>query len=329
MRASQQVNRIACAILVASLACLVVTLNALDHLRQGASLQETLYIRSPKMLKRMSLGYNGLLADIYWTRAVQYFGSRHHRRAEDYPLLAPLLNIATELDPQLIAAYRFGANFLAPKPPDGAGTPDQAIALLERGIRNNPDNWRLYYELGFVYYIEMKDYAKAAAAFAQGSKVPNAHPFLRTLAAMAAQHAGENQTARMLWQMTYNSTKDPLVRENALDHLRALQVDEEVIQLERILAVYRARTGRIPTDFRELVAAGYLSQIPVDPDGLPYKLVEDARVELQNPDNFPFVNNGLPFGYTAPTHGERTHHQSGKQPIGKEFQPVTTVRVSS
>ena len=33
-----------------------------------------------------------------------------------------------ELDPKLIVAYRFGANFLAPKPPEGAGVPDQAIS---------------------------------------------------------------------------------------------------------------------------------------------------------------------------------------------------------
>ena len=30
--------------------------------------------------------------------------------------------------------------------------PDKAIALVENGIRNNPDNWKLYYELGFIYY---------------------------------------------------------------------------------------------------------------------------------------------------------------------------------
>ena len=165
MNARSRVNRIATAVLLVSLMGAVVMLAAIDQARQRGTLRDVLYIRSPKMLKRMSLGYTGLLADIYWTRVVQYFGIRHKLGGSDYVLLAPLLQITTELDPRLVVAYRFGANFLAPPPPDGAGVPDQAIALLEHGIRNNPDNWKLYYDLGFVYYLDLKDYRKAAEVF--------------------------------------------------------------------------------------------------------------------------------------------------------------------
>jgi len=305
MRAHSQVSKIATVVLLVSLAGAVATLFALDRVRQRATLEEVLYIRSPKMLKRMSLGYTGLLADIYWTRAVQYFGYRHYHAASDYVLLPPLLNITTELDPKLLVAYRFGANFLAPKPPEGAGAPDQAIALLEHGIQHNSDNWKLYYDLGFVYYLELKDYGKAAEIFARGSKVPKAHPFLGVLAAQAAQHAGEVQTARLLWEMTLTTTKDELVRENATDHLSALRVDEDVMQLEKIIAVYTQSSGRLPSHFHELVAAGYLYRIPLDPDGTPYQLTADGRVELRNPDDFPFVDKGLPPGYRAPQYKSR------------------------
>ena len=54
--------------------------------------------------------------------------------------------------------------------------PERAIALEEFGIRNNPDEWRLYYNEGFIRYMELKDYAGAAEAFARGAEVPNAHP---------------------------------------------------------------------------------------------------------------------------------------------------------
>ena len=43
-------------------------------------LQEMLYIPSPKIVKRLSLGYSGLLADVYWTRVVQYFGAKHQAK---------------------------------------------------------------------------------------------------------------------------------------------------------------------------------------------------------------------------------------------------------
>ena len=199
MSGSRRVTVATSLVLLFSLASSIFLLRRLDQVRTTATLDEVLYLNSPKWVKRLSLGYTGLLADVYWTRAVQYFGGKHvTAAAKDYRLLYPLLEITTELDPKLIVAYQFGANFLAPKPPEGAGQPDQAVALVEHGIRNNPDNWKLYYELGFIYYyMESKNYAKAAESFDRGTKVPNAHPFLRVLAAQMAQHAGEIQTSRM------------------------------------------------------------------------------------------------------------------------------------
>ncbi|MBZ5613958.1 MAG: hypothetical protein LAO23_08125 [Acidobacteriia bacterium] len=300
MSGSRKVTVTASMVLLFCLAGSVLLLRRLDQVRTSATLEEVLYLNSPKLVKRLSLGYDGLLADIYWTRAVQYFGNRHvTRSAADYNLLAPLLEITTALDPKLTVAYEFGANFLGPKPPEGAGQPDKAIALLEGGIRNNPDDWKLYYDLGFFYYMNLKDYARAAEAFDRGTKVPKAHPFLRVLAARMAQHAGEIQTARMLWQATYATTKDDLIRQNATAHLRALQVDENITELEKMVAQYRQQTGVLPSNFSVLIGAGILRGVPLDPDGKPYKLLADGRIELRNPDDFPFVEKGLPPGYQA------------------------------
>jgi tetratricopeptide (TPR) repeat protein len=299
MSGSRKVRVTTSLVLLFSMASSIFLLKRLDQSRTTATLDEVLYLNSPKWVKRLSLGYTGLLADIYWTRAVQYFGGKHvTAAAKDYRLLYPLLEITTELDPKLIVAYQFGANFLAPKPPDGAGQPEQAIALVEHGIKNNPDNWKLYYELGFIYYyMESKDYAKAAESFERGTKVPNAHPFLRVLAAQMAQHAGEIQTSRMLWQAAYATTQDPMVRDNATAHLRALQVDEDVTQLEKVVAAYQKSTGRLPSSMNALIGAGLLRGVPVDPDGKPYKLMPDGRMELRNPEDFSFVEKGLPPGY--------------------------------
>ena len=300
MTGSRRVTTAASVLLLLSLVSSVLLLWRLDQVRPAATLEDVLYFNSPKLVQRLSLGYDGLLADIYWTRAVQYFGSRHvTRTATDYNLLAPLLEITTALDPKLTVAYEFGANFLGPKPPEGAGQPDKAIALLEGGIRSNPDNWRLYYDLGFFYYMDLKDYGRAAEAFERGAKVPNAHPFLRVLAAQMAQHAGEIQTARMLWQATYASTTDDQIRQNAVEHLRALQVDESIMELEKMVAQYRQQTGVAPSSFNVLIGVGILRGVPVDPDGKPYKLLADGRIELRNPEDFPFVEKGLPPGYKA------------------------------
>ncbi len=149
MTTARRVNLIAGTVLLLSMAGAMATLSAIDRLRPQAIPQQALYLRSSKVLRRMSLGYTGLLADIYWTRAVQYFGIQHHIDSGDFRLLAPLLEVTTELDPKLLPAYQFGANFLAPKPPSGAGLPGAALSLIKYGIEHNPDQWRLYYNLGF------------------------------------------------------------------------------------------------------------------------------------------------------------------------------------
>src|SRR5450432_501906 len=294
---SRRVTVAAGGVLFFGMAASVLLLLQVDQVRGGAALQEVLYISSPKLLKRLSLGYDGLVADVYWTRAVQYYGEMHHNGGGDYAMLQPLLNITTQLDPHLIPAYEFGGTFLSAKPPQGAGMPQKAAELVEYGIHNNPDNWHLYYDLGFIYYMDMKDYRGAADAFTRGSQVPNAHPFLRILAAQMAEHGGETQTARMLWRATYQTTHDDHVKANAASHLRALQVDQDVSDLEHVVEIYRQRTGRLPASFGEVMTAGLLRGMPADPLGKPYRLTSDGKVEVTDPDDLPFVENGLPSDY--------------------------------
>jgi hypothetical protein len=300
MKASRKITIAAAALIVALLTASAGLLRQIDRVRSDAPIQEVLYISSPKILKRLSLGYTGLLADIYWTRAVQYFGGKHHAGAEHYALLAPLLEITTTLDPHLVIAYDFGANFLAPAPPNGAGLPDEAVRLVQHGIENNPDNWKLYYQLGFILYMQRHDYAGAAEAFARGSQAPNAHPFMKVLAGQMAQHAGDSQMARALWTTTFNSSNDRLIQANALAHLRALQSDDAVTALESLLMQVRERTGKFPESFQELVQAGILRSLPIDPAGHPYKLLPEGKLEVRAPDDLPFILKGLPEGYTPP-----------------------------
>jgi len=300
MNSTRRVNLAAAVVLCLSMAGAIATLYAVDRMRRPTVAQEALYVRSPTALRRMSLGYTGLLADIYWTRAVQYFGDQHHSETGDFRLLSPLLEVATELDPRLLPAYQFGANFLAPKPPGGAGLPGAALSLMKYGIANNPDQWRLYYDLGFLYYTEFKDYAKAADAFAQGARLPVTNEFMPILAARMAQHAGEFDTARMLWFTTYQSTKEASIRQNAVEHLIALKVDEDVTRLEQVVNKYREKNGRPPGSMGDLERAGFIRGTPVDPKGHPYWLMPDGRIEVQDPQNIYFITKGLPPGMAPP-----------------------------
>lgn len=295
MTPSSRVRMLAPVILIFSLAGSVTLLWHIDRIRETAPLDQVLYLPSPNAIKRLSLGYNGLMADVYWTRVVQYYGGIHRAGGGKYELLWPLLNITAHLDPQLRQTYDYGSAFLSAKPPNGAGLPDRAVELVRYGISQNPDDWRFYYDLGFVYY-DLKDYREASAAFLAGSRLPHTQPFLATLAARMAEHGGELETARLLWNTTYETTNDKDIRANALTHLRALKADDDVIHLEQLIQAYDQHFHRYPRSFAEMAQEGILRGIPLDPSGHPYKL-EAGQVFLSDPDALPFVEKGLPPGY--------------------------------
>ena len=242
--------------------------------------RDDVLLRSGKLMKVMSLEYAPLLADIYWTRVVQYYGNKHVRGQANLELLWPLLDIATTLDPNLLISYRFGAMFLSQAPPAGAGRPDLAVKLIERGIQTNPEYWRLYEDLGFIYYFDLKDYKKASDAFLEGSEKPNAQLWMKIMAARVAAEGESLETSVFLWKDIYNSTSDPSVKKNALMHLQLLKVKEDCRQLDLLADEYAKRFGKRPVRMSELVQAGLLQGIPGDPLGFPYIFGEEGKAEL-------------------------------------------------
>jgi hypothetical protein len=50
----------------------------------------------------------------------------------------------------------------------------------------------------------------------------------------------------------------------------------------------------------ELILAEHLPVIPADPDGNPYLLTPEGRVQVETPEDFPFITKVLPPGYKPP-----------------------------
>jgi hypothetical protein len=242
--------------------------------------QDQLAIRSPKTIKRMSLEYAPLVGALYWTRAVQYYGEKHRLHLANLELLWPLLDIATTLDPQLLIAYRFGSTFLAEHSPVGAGRPDLAVELLQRGVKANPMEWRLYQDIGNVYYFDAKDYPKAAAAYETGSKIPGALIWMKIMAAKIAADGESLETSYFLWQQVYENATDPLIKQNAENHLKLMRAALDIRDIDHVADEYEKKTGRRATRIGELVQAGLLQAVPRDPEGYPYVLGEGGKAEL-------------------------------------------------
>jgi len=258
-------------LLVGAIATQTVIGGAFD---QVTATQEVQWVRSPNVMRRLVLGFNSVAADIYWIRAVQFYGGTKLSKAEnkDFSFLYPLLDITTTLDPRFNIAYRFGAILLSEGYPNGPGRPEEAIALLEKGIREAPTKWEYYLDAGFVEYWWRRDHRAAADWFVRGSKLPTAPNWLAPLAASALAEGGDQVAARVLWTQLAQTAEQDWMRRTARTRLQQLDAQAVIEQLQPLVNRFYDVSNRFPTGWDEVARAGLVRGVPLDPTGVPYAL---------------------------------------------------------
>lgn len=265
---------VCCGIFLVCAALIKPTQDRLES-RLGKPVQEPdlLYFSSPAAVKKMSLGYDRFLADFYWMRVIQYYGRRDDadKRPIRYKNLATLLAITTTLDPDLLDAYRIGSLFLAEPDPVGAAQPQEALRLLDKGIHAHPQEWRLFYDKGFIYYWHLKDYKAAGEVWQAASRIPGAPHWMEALAAFSLSKGGALEVAVTLWEREYRDSSRADVRDNARNHLISIAVARDIWSLESLLEKYRAKTGSFPPTLAELVRSKNDRYRIADPLGAPYQ----------------------------------------------------------
>lgn len=258
--------------MVALVAASVALQAARDRARPaGQPPDGLLWVQSGPAMKRLALGYDSVVADLYWMRAVVYYGGQRLAAAESrgYDRLYPLLDLVTTLDPRFTVAYRFGAIFLTEAYPQGPGRPDLSIQLLERGLERDGPRWEYMHDIGFVYYWWLQDYGQAAEWFERAGRVPGAPTWLAPLAATTLAVGGDRQSSRLLWQQLRDSTESDWIRSNAEHRLRQLDAMDLIDRLNQVADRYAARAGRVAQTWLELVRDAGLPGIPMDPAGVP------------------------------------------------------------
>jgi tetratricopeptide (TPR) repeat protein len=247
--------------------------------RYASGARETerlLYIQSAPAARRAALAFQAIAADVYWIRAIQHYGGDRlaPERQRRYELLAPLLDLTTALDPYFTIAYRFGAIFLSEPYPGGPGRPDQAIALLEKGIAVQPTKWQYYHDIAFVYYWHKGDPVTASQWFQRASEQPNAPNWLAAVAANMLIEGGDRRNARLLWQQIRESEQAWLQRsaERTLAQLDAL---DAIDQLQGIVGKSPPPPGT-PYSWVDFVRRRVLPGVPLDPTGVPFALAPDT-----------------------------------------------------
>jgi tetratricopeptide (TPR) repeat protein len=206
------------AVAVAALLLLVAASRSVEDLAQRKHRLEVLYLPSGQFVEQAALGYPELAADILWFRMVQYYGG--YRMGEnDLALFSHLAGVITDLDPQFTYAYIFAAIIIA----QDLGAFGTGIGFLEKGIRNNPDDWWLHFQLGFLHYVYARDYERALACFEKAARLPDAGPQAARFAAFVAAKAGYVETSIAMWEELARTSDNKYIRELAGRYIEKLK----------------------------------------------------------------------------------------------------------
>jgi hypothetical protein len=263
------VSRLALALLAIAIPLVQTRIDAL--LGQFRSQHDVLYLWSGAQVRRLFPGLESVAADIYWLRTVQYFGGqRAFAAGKSFELLRPLIDITVTLDPRLEIAYRYGAIFLAEPPPVGAGQPQEAIALLQRGVLALPQRWTLRQDLAFYRFLYLKQPQEASRILTEASELPGAPAWFKNMAADLIAKGGDREAARRMWARIAQDFEG-FMRANALNQIAVLDARIEADRLGALVDEFARRTGKRPESLGELRQAGLLEGDPQDAMGVPFE----------------------------------------------------------
>ncbi|HJS24210.1 MAG TPA: hypothetical protein VJ751_07645 [Pyrinomonadaceae bacterium] len=261
-------------VVLVGMTCAMLLLRWADTLRPPAdpnAIDESLYLNG-KTARRISLGFNGLMADWYWMRSLQYVGKKLINTPEDVPidslgqlnlkLLAPLLDTATTLDPEFMDPYEYAAMVLP------SVDVDQAIRITQKGIDANPDAWKLYHHLGYIYW-QQRNYQAASEMYARGGQIPGAPAWMEAMKAKMVAEGGSRATAREIYKRMHEQAGEEQVKEMARRRLLQLDSLDQRDILRKLFAAYKTRTGKCPDSWREMEPVLRQLRIPVDQSGAP------------------------------------------------------------
>jgi len=247
---------------------------------------DILLFSSPGLVKKMALGYSGMMADFYWMRTIQYYGRFDvaDRRKDRYKNLYTLLDITTTLNPYYLDAYRTGCFFLASEEPLGADRPEEALKLLDKGTSFHPEEWSLLYDKGFIYYWHLQDFKSAGETWLRAAKIPGAPEWLHSLAATSLSRGGELGVAIALWQDRYLQATRENERETALSRLISFKVAQDIWGWQALAEKYREKNGAYPQNLQILAVEHGLRYSLNDPLGMPYQYDQQTGEVALNAD---------------------------------------------
>lgn len=199
-----------------------------------------------------SFGYQQLLADSLWIRWVQDIEACGKERVDRDQLVSPptekasdaktqadltqmqainsrrpacangwsyqMLDVMTDLDPLFRLAYALGAPTLSILADDPIG----AETIFEKGLKNFPNDWPLYYRAGYHAYYEIYKPDLAAERFNRAAEL-GAPLWLKSFASRLYTNSGRLELALKVLSDYRNELTDATARDKVSARIAELE----------------------------------------------------------------------------------------------------------
>lgn len=173
--------------------------------------RDSLYLPRGEYVKFLSLGYDMIMADILWLRAIQAFGG-HYLGDRNYEGIINLFDVITDLNPNFIDAYLFGNTVIG----EEAGQKEKGLALIDKGINKTlRRSYRLGYWGGYDATWNLRDYKRAKYYFRMSLKCPDSPDYVERLLTYTDEKMGNYHVA---------------FQKRVEDYLRALDNNDSLLE---------------------------------------------------------------------------------------------------
>ena len=238
---------------------------------------EKIYFLPNKQLAPiLSLGYEHFFAELQLLEA-QIFFHDHSRSGseEDREKFKAMIELVLTLDPQCTVAATF-ANFALSQRWDLMGVAD-GNELLEMAWRKNPDKYKLPMYIAFNYYLFGDNPNQVVKWMRIALDNPEA-PRRLIWVVNSALNSGANRdiTNYSVYCDLCEQAADPAQRDIFCTKCLLYKY---ILGLDELRQRFEQREGKKLENVRELVAKGYLEELPPDPLGGEWVIRPDGRID--------------------------------------------------
>ena len=233
--------------------------------------RDLLYLPSLEVLKLVSLGNPGLVADVLYVWSIQYYS--RFRPEERFLYLETIYDLITDLDPLYFDAYRIGALIMQIQT---GGDPDQlkmaVRRLFDKGLRNLPQSWMLAEAAAWDMFIRFRDRGAALHYAEIAAERPGAPARLKRVVGVWRDTESKWTVEDSIdyWRKAVAEAEDAYDRRMCMSHLYDATVLKDRQLLDSLLREHAAFSGACAESWEEMIAAGLLLQVPADLTGSPY-----------------------------------------------------------